>query len=1310
MKTLLRVFVFAFALMLTVMPSVSAATLDGLDISITTDKEEYKKHDSIVVEHTIVNTNEAPVTNIVLQNTIPEGYEAKSDKEYTKKVDSLAPGESFHFSSTLKSTTPRSSNALTIILLSAGGLVVLGAGTSITLILLHNKKKKQAMQLLSLVLCVALVGGMTLPVMADSDPTTLNLTHEVLVDDQPMLLNSRLTYDPIYGEKANLIIDTADMVYDEGTQTYHLLSAMPDLTGTLLYTEGVKSATCFITDDNNKPLFSGTFTPQNMWAVKNIGLIVGINHVRVAVEYEDQMTYECTFKVNNVCEENMDNLNVDKGDTDNDGVLNFIEELKHTDLNKPDTDGDQLTDYDEIATLGTDPLKQDTDDNGVLDGDEDADGDGLTNYDEIHTHESNPVGVDTDADHLTDKEEVNTYHTDPTKEDSDEDGRTDGWEVENEYDPLIPNTDFPEEEIPAPDYVEAESDGEVFITELDNDYFVNEDTPGYIGVNPIDVELEEGHSANISIEYDPSKTEGETPTLYRFNQETQRYEEVDSTVSGNKVSANITEGGVYVLLNHRLVEDVWHNDIFRPDEDNADGTIDMVFSIDFSGSMDDNDPNDIRLLVTKEFIAKLRDTDRAAIVTFSDSAEIIAPLNTNKQELNDTIDNISGSGSGCGGTNCTDGIRKALDALADSTAKYKYIVFLTDGEDSGFKNNLDSLAAEAKQKNIVIHTVGLVGSGGVDVESLQSIADKTHGRYFLATVGEEPENNPELIEIYDQIESITIDRQRDTNDDRISDYYTRLICEGKLGTHSGIQDLFGGASYEEVQDNNDLDGDGILNGDELVIEATDTGVFVKVVSLPYLADSDGDGLNDKDETDHTTSPVRKNSYANISDIEFLTDSDNFKSHEYLTKYNKDVLTRGAVAVGNAFFGSTFDQTILYRQVLLEYFDDLRNRALPTAENTAQYDTYDAWFEAQDAAIKARVDEEAKANNPSGLESLLDGISKFYNGLSDHWDIGTATLEGTAAMNKFVKGAEELTDIYKNITKFEVKAYKNIISGMTKSLKTLSRNGHPTLAKNLGFVQDGFKTLSKNGGLGNTIEIVVESKTFQNVSKFADKYGPVVDSFFWVVDTGINIVEACRDFGTILGSFKTIEDNLYILDCISGNSTNLYLRCAASDIRYYIYEFYEENGSTFSLTLDQTNAVASTAFLDGLHIVIGLIGPGKYIELARTIGNFFFDLDEKAEGAAKTIALSATAEILAENFEDHLNAGYATEMGNLWVSFTSYSEEFYMCILNLAELRQQAEEQYMKWKKKVTDDCEANIAKSKALAETYTEHYFYFIKI
>lgn len=107
-------------------------------------------------------------------------------------------------------------------------------------------------------------------------------------------------------------------------------------------------------------------------------------------------------------------------DTDGDNISDYIEGLIGTDINKADTDEDGLDDYLEFFVLDLDPLKNDTDENGILDGDEDSDGDGLTNLEES-AYPTNPVNFDSDNDKLSDYDEIFVYNTDPLSEDTDND-------------------------------------------------------------------------------------------------------------------------------------------------------------------------------------------------------------------------------------------------------------------------------------------------------------------------------------------------------------------------------------------------------------------------------------------------------------------------------------------------------------------------------------------------------------------------------------------------------------------------------------------------------------------------------------------------------------------------------------------------------------------------------------------------------------------------------------------------------------------------------------------------------------------------
>lgn len=112
-----------------------------------------------------------------------------------------------------------------------------------------------------------------------------------------------------------------------------------------------------------------------------------------------------------------------------------------------DSDGDNISDYNEINHVRTDPYKADTDEDGIDDNDEqdmglkplkpDTDSDGLLDGDEVNKYQTQADNPDTDGDDLSDGDEVNIHQTDPNKADTDEDGLSDGIELtQKEMDPL----------------------------------------------------------------------------------------------------------------------------------------------------------------------------------------------------------------------------------------------------------------------------------------------------------------------------------------------------------------------------------------------------------------------------------------------------------------------------------------------------------------------------------------------------------------------------------------------------------------------------------------------------------------------------------------------------------------------------------------------------------------------------------------------------------------------------------------------------------------------------------------------------------
>jgi hypothetical protein len=159
--------------------------------------------------------------------------------------------------------------------------------------------------------------------------------------------------------------------------------------------------------------------------------------------------------------------------------------------------------------------------------------------------------------------------------------------------------------------------------------------------------------------------------------------------------------------------------------------IDLILVIDRSSSMSGSKWL-ASLEACRNILNFVTEEDRVAIVTFNSGVQINNSLESDKDLLQNVINNLSGPS---GGTNIGIGLEKAIEIFNNESiyGRDKAIILLSDGNAS--KGPAVVQAEIAKEKNIIIHSVGL-GSGANEA-LLKEISDITSGIYRFSPSSEE---------------------------------------------------------------------------------------------------------------------------------------------------------------------------------------------------------------------------------------------------------------------------------------------------------------------------------------------------------------------------------------------------------------------------------------------------------------------------------------------------------------------------------------------------------------------------------------------
>lgn len=217
MKKIKKISAILLTLMLCVglmtVPVLAAESAqDGLEVTLTTDKETYGQSEQIVATLTVKNTNDYAVKNVSMENVIPQGYTLAEGSTATKQLDTLDAGEEATLTvayNVVESNEPASEQPIipgatptspvqtgdNSVKVMWGCILGFGCLMVITAMVIMKKGKK----LVSLFFCMVIAGAAIVSTpntvnAAEIQVNTISVSTEITVNNNALTLEGKVDY------------------------------------------------------------------------------------------------------------------------------------------------------------------------------------------------------------------------------------------------------------------------------------------------------------------------------------------------------------------------------------------------------------------------------------------------------------------------------------------------------------------------------------------------------------------------------------------------------------------------------------------------------------------------------------------------------------------------------------------------------------------------------------------------------------------------------------------------------------------------------------------------------------------------------------------------------------------------------------------------------------------------------------------------------------------------------------------------------------------------------------------------------------
>ncbi len=396
--------------------------------------------------------------------------------------------------------------------------------------------------------------------------------------------------------------------------------------------------------------------------------------------------------------------------------------------NLVDTNGDGISDGDEDSDQ--DGLQNTKElEIGTLIYDLDTDEDGLEDGEELNTYHTDPLCEDTDGDGLGDGDEI-ILDMNPLKKDSNDNGIMDDKEFIRQS--LSTNLEQINGDEISKIEVQADTNGLIENTiEMEDIFDKDVLVSGVVGLigDPIEIFIDsEGQfgNAELRIYYDVTKLKThkkDSLSILFYNENQDEFVYADNILndtSAGIISCNILESGKYMLVDENLWENAWKEEIdYRTDK--QDGYFDIQLSIDVSGSMKHG-----KIEKAKEAAGKLIDKlyydDRMSILTYHHKINKLCDFISNAEDLHKYVDSITAGGT----TDADVGLMESIQNFDIHSKNGRELIMICDGAVT-----YQEEAIKLARKHSIKINILLIGENEKREQVCEQISKETGGIFYL---------------------------------------------------------------------------------------------------------------------------------------------------------------------------------------------------------------------------------------------------------------------------------------------------------------------------------------------------------------------------------------------------------------------------------------------------------------------------------------------------------------------------------------------------------------------------------------------------